>query len=347
MEVAAAPHITPRQRQVLDLLVKGYSNAQIAEALGVSLDGAKWHVREILSALGVDGREEAAEFWREQQGLPRRLRRLANAIFPASWARVAPVGAGAVGAVAVAVVVGILVSNGSSDSGGKDSASTETATPEPSPTVTPVAILPSPPASTPEPVVLSRTLRVDPPSGDCDQVFRLIADKFEPTSTVEFHRWNGLNETVLLANDRLVGHDLGASLDGLTLPDDCFPGAEYVYEVRPLGGGVAVDSRAVFSVDQIGTFEAVQTSAGCDPFEVSVHGTGLPPGMELDLAWGGADPFTHNFAGLGRATAAPDGTLVFTATLGQLCASPAIGIYGGDRSGAVRARWKAVVEVGP
>jgi ATP/maltotriose-dependent transcriptional regulator MalT len=56
---------SPRQRQVLDLLTQGYTNAQIAETLGVSLDGAKWHVREIISILGVDGREDAAEYWRQ------------------------------------------------------------------------------------------------------------------------------------------------------------------------------------------------------------------------------------------------------------------------------------------
>jgi len=53
-------HLTPRQRQVLDLIAKGYTNPQIADTLGVSIDGAKWHVREILSKLGVDSREELA-----------------------------------------------------------------------------------------------------------------------------------------------------------------------------------------------------------------------------------------------------------------------------------------------
>jgi len=72
---------TPRQRQVLDLLTRGYTNAQIAETLGVSLDGAKWHVREIISILGVDGREDAAEYWRRQNGLAARFSRLVQALW--------------------------------------------------------------------------------------------------------------------------------------------------------------------------------------------------------------------------------------------------------------------------
>lgn len=65
---------TNRQREVLDLLAKGLTNGQIAEALGISLDGAKWHVSEIIARLGVDTREEAAEYWRKQNGLVWRLR---------------------------------------------------------------------------------------------------------------------------------------------------------------------------------------------------------------------------------------------------------------------------------
>jgi DNA-binding CsgD family transcriptional regulator len=55
---------TPRQRQVLDLIARGKTNAEVAETLGISLDGAKWHVREILSKLGAGSREEAAAYWR-------------------------------------------------------------------------------------------------------------------------------------------------------------------------------------------------------------------------------------------------------------------------------------------
>ena len=51
---------TPRQREVLGLLARGCSNPDIARELGISLDGAKWHVSEVMSLLGVSSREAAA-----------------------------------------------------------------------------------------------------------------------------------------------------------------------------------------------------------------------------------------------------------------------------------------------
>jgi DNA-binding CsgD family transcriptional regulator len=44
---------TPRQRQVLDLLAARRTNGEIATALGISLDGAKWHVSEVMTKLGT------------------------------------------------------------------------------------------------------------------------------------------------------------------------------------------------------------------------------------------------------------------------------------------------------
>lgn len=73
---------TERQRQVLDRLTRGWSNQQIADDLGISLDGAKWHLREILSTLGVESREAAAEYWRRRNGLPSRFARVFRAGFP-------------------------------------------------------------------------------------------------------------------------------------------------------------------------------------------------------------------------------------------------------------------------
>jgi len=51
--------LTSRERKVLDLLGLELTNEQIAERLGISLDGAKYHVSQILSKLGVSRREEA------------------------------------------------------------------------------------------------------------------------------------------------------------------------------------------------------------------------------------------------------------------------------------------------
>src|SRR5438093_4856438 len=52
--------LTPREWEVLELLRQRLSNEQIAQRLGITLDGAKYHVSEILSKLGVASREEAA-----------------------------------------------------------------------------------------------------------------------------------------------------------------------------------------------------------------------------------------------------------------------------------------------
>jgi DNA-binding CsgD family transcriptional regulator len=59
--------LTPRQYEVLELLREGLTNPEIAERLGISPDGAKWHVREILWKLDVPSREEAARWQRERR----------------------------------------------------------------------------------------------------------------------------------------------------------------------------------------------------------------------------------------------------------------------------------------
>lgn len=67
--------LTPRQKEVLRLIVKGHTNGEIAEKLGVSLAGAKWHVSELLSRFGVNSREDLAELMeRERRGPVERTR---------------------------------------------------------------------------------------------------------------------------------------------------------------------------------------------------------------------------------------------------------------------------------
>jgi len=64
------PHpdvLTPREWEVLALLREGLSNEEIAQRLGISLAGAKYHVSEILGKLGVASREEAARWTPERR----------------------------------------------------------------------------------------------------------------------------------------------------------------------------------------------------------------------------------------------------------------------------------------
>ena len=74
------PHpdvLTPREWEVRELLRQGLTNRQIADQLGISLDGAKYHVSEILGKLGVADRYEAATWqptpvpwWRAGTAVP-------------------------------------------------------------------------------------------------------------------------------------------------------------------------------------------------------------------------------------------------------------------------------------
>ncbi len=55
--------LTPREWEVLALIRDGLSNDAIASRLGISLDGVKYHVSEILRKLGLENRHDAAR-WR-------------------------------------------------------------------------------------------------------------------------------------------------------------------------------------------------------------------------------------------------------------------------------------------
>ncbi|NWF68400.1 MAG: response regulator transcription factor [Chloroflexi bacterium] len=52
-------NLTPREREVLSLMVKGLENKEIADLLVISLPTAKNHVSNILAKLGVESRTEA------------------------------------------------------------------------------------------------------------------------------------------------------------------------------------------------------------------------------------------------------------------------------------------------
>lgn len=59
--------LSERERQVLDLVRLGLTNEEIARRLGISPAGAKYHVSQILSKLGVSSREEAVALALEER----------------------------------------------------------------------------------------------------------------------------------------------------------------------------------------------------------------------------------------------------------------------------------------
>jgi len=59
-ESTALDELTPRERDVLRLLIRGRSNKEIGQALSISEDTAKKHVQTIMLKLGVSDRTQAA-----------------------------------------------------------------------------------------------------------------------------------------------------------------------------------------------------------------------------------------------------------------------------------------------
>lgn len=72
--------LTDRQREVLRLLAKGHTNGEIAERLGISLAGAKWHVSELLTRFGVESRDELADRAAAESGPGATARRWSGAL---------------------------------------------------------------------------------------------------------------------------------------------------------------------------------------------------------------------------------------------------------------------------
>lgn len=103
---ARATTLTPRQMEVMRLLVKGRTNGEIAHELGITLDGAKYHVTEILGRLSVTSREEAVSRWLEATGPPSHLRRGLRIIAGAAALKA---GAAVVAAVAVTGLVAAVI----------------------------------------------------------------------------------------------------------------------------------------------------------------------------------------------------------------------------------------------
>ena len=53
------PELTPRQREILASMVRGFSDRDISRQLGIRLDGVNDHVRAILAKIGAANRTEA------------------------------------------------------------------------------------------------------------------------------------------------------------------------------------------------------------------------------------------------------------------------------------------------
>jgi|SRR3569833_388587 len=59
----AAPEIeklSPREIEILNLIVPGFSNKEIADRLGISIESIRWHLKNIYNKLHVHSRTEAA-----------------------------------------------------------------------------------------------------------------------------------------------------------------------------------------------------------------------------------------------------------------------------------------------
>lgn len=110
---AGKDDLTPRQREVLKLVAAGKTNPEIAEQLGITLDGAKFHVREILAKLEVESREEAAEWWRAERALGKRIASFLRALAPAGWLKPAAAATAIGGTTLGLVAVGFAMNGGS------------------------------------------------------------------------------------------------------------------------------------------------------------------------------------------------------------------------------------------
>jgi DNA-binding NarL/FixJ family response regulator len=67
----AEPDLSPREREVLALVVEGLANKQIARRLGISEKTVKGHLTNLFQRIGVADRTQAA-IWAERTGALRR-----------------------------------------------------------------------------------------------------------------------------------------------------------------------------------------------------------------------------------------------------------------------------------
>lgn len=102
---------SPRQRQVLDLMLEGMTNAEIARRLDISAAAVKWQVSELLSTTGLADRHALARWWREREHRPQ-SRGLLALLWPVRLRPQQVLGL-AVTAGVVAVAAGLMLFGGS------------------------------------------------------------------------------------------------------------------------------------------------------------------------------------------------------------------------------------------
>jgi DNA-binding CsgD family transcriptional regulator len=108
--------LTPRQREVMELIAAGKTNFEIAQALDISLEGAKYHVSEILTRLDASSREEAASIWRQRQRPVARLTRFLKLAPSLAWLRPVLAGLVLVGLVVLGLLLVLLARQGGDSS---------------------------------------------------------------------------------------------------------------------------------------------------------------------------------------------------------------------------------------
>ena len=66
------PHLSPRERQTLEMIAKGLSNPQIAENLDLSVETVRIYVKGVLRRLQAANRVEATVIFIEARGPKKR-----------------------------------------------------------------------------------------------------------------------------------------------------------------------------------------------------------------------------------------------------------------------------------
>lgn len=92
------PLLTPRERDIHDLIAGGLTNAQISSSLCISMETVRWHVRRLLIKLGARNRAQVIELAQRlgMQGRPAAVPLAVSSPSPqpvqkASWAHRRPV----------------------------------------------------------------------------------------------------------------------------------------------------------------------------------------------------------------------------------------------------------------